>query len=98
MNPWRSSMFWRLLLTVGSLLLGSIVVLGAVIANSVERHFLDQFKTSLHTKAILVRELVRDHPRADGDALQERVVALRSEIDTRITLIAVDGRVLADSD
>lgn len=89
-------MFLRLFLTLGTLLLGSIALLGVVIVQRVEGHYLEQIEGSLHTKAILVREVVRDF--RDDEMAQERMVALRQEIATRITLIAADGRVLADSE
>lgn len=90
-------MFWRLFVTLTGLLLGSIALLGAVLSAHVERHLLEQIESSLHTKAILVRELVQELPATNSAALQERMLGLHREIATRITLIAADGRVLADS-
>src|SRR5205823_3484580 len=75
-----------------------IVLLGAITAHRFERKFLQLTEESLRTKAILIREVVRDVPAGSLAQLQERVRALHPEVVTRITLLAADGRVLADTD
>lgn len=95
MTMWRSRIFWRLFGTHGVLLLAAIGLAGMLIVQRVEEHFLGQVEQSLHTKAVLVREAIRAQP---PESLQERMLALRQEIATRITLIAADGQVLADSE
>jgi two-component system phosphate regulon sensor histidine kinase PhoR len=92
-------MFWRLFGLYSVLLLAAIGLLGVVIVRRVEQHYLEQVEESLQTKAILVREMVRDRPFDEtSQQLQQRTRALRPEIATRITLLADNGRVLADSD
>lgn len=91
-------MFWRLFITFGVLLLCSIGLLGLVLGSRMQRQQEQQVTERLHTKAILVRELVRDWPAERTPALQERIVALGQEIHTRITLIDGAGKVLVDSD
>jgi two-component system phosphate regulon sensor histidine kinase PhoR len=93
---WRSRMFWRLFLVSAVLLLSAIGLLGAAIVNRVEQQFLEQIQGSLRSKAVLVRELVHTQ-KADAADLQRRVHALGAEIAARITLIAKNGTVLADS-
>jgi two-component system phosphate regulon sensor histidine kinase PhoR len=93
---WRSRMFWRQFGTSGLLLLISIGLLGVVIVNRVEQHYLQQIEDSLHDKAILVREIVQGE-KADPASLQVRVQALQKEMAARITLIGARGQVLADS-
>src|SRR5437016_5312991 len=95
---WRSRMFWRVFLTYGLLLLGSIAVLEAVVTGRVEQHYLRQVEDTLHTRAVLVRETVAGRPGETGAARQRRVADLGQESATRITLLAADGTVLADSD
>src|SRR5262245_6690231 len=95
---WRSRMFWRLFGTFGVLILGSTGLLGVGLVNRVEQQYLRQLEASLRTKAVLIQEAVRDQPAEDLPRLQRRVVALRDEIAARITLLAADGRVLADSE
>ena len=95
---WRSRMFWRLFGLYMRLLLGAIGLLGFVIVGRVKQHYLEQVEESLRTKAILVREMVRDRPTDQAPLLQQRTRALRPQIATRITLLNEDGTVLADSD
>src|SRR5262249_33981046 len=95
---WRSSMFWRLFGTYGVLLIVAISTLGFVIVGRVERHYLKLVEDGLYARALLVHEVVRDRPAGKISLLQERIKGLRQQIATRITLIARDGRVLADSD
>jgi two-component system phosphate regulon sensor histidine kinase PhoR len=91
---WRSPTFWRLFLASGALILAAIGLLGFVIVGRAERHSLEQIEESLRARALLVRAAVQDRPTAE---LQPRIAALGHEINTRITLIAADGVVLADS-
>lgn len=94
----RSRTFWRLFGSSTILVLTSISLLGVVIVRRVERHFLEQTEETLQKRAILVRHIVRsevEEPQAD---LQNHIRVLGAEIGTRITLLADDGRVLADSD
>ncbi len=91
-------MFWRLFGAFSLLLLSAIVLLGVVIVGRVERHQLEQIEDSLRGKAVLVREAVRNRPADQVPLLQQRMTALRDEIAMRITLLAEDGRVLADSE
>jgi two-component system, OmpR family, phosphate regulon sensor histidine kinase PhoR len=95
---WRSRMFWRLFLAFGVLILGVVGLLGVVLACRVERHHQRQVDEKLHTRALLVREVFRGGPLAGEARLQERVQHIGREIGTRVTLIARDGRVLADSE
>src|SRR5690348_12791580 len=95
---WRSRMFWRLALSYTLLLLAAVGLLGVAALGRVERHFLDQAEDGLRAKAGLVREAVRGVPAGDAKALRERVRTLGAAAGTRVTLLAPDGRVLADSD
>lgn len=94
----RGRLFWRLFLAWGLLILGTCGLLGMFVAQRVQEHALGQITESLKTKAILVREVVRSRQEEGEERLQQQMVALRREIATRITLIAADGRVVADSE
>jgi two-component system phosphate regulon sensor histidine kinase PhoR len=94
----RSRVFWRLFLAFAVLILSALTVLGVLIVHRVERYFLDQLEAGLRTKAVLVREVARGKTLEQVPQLRERVRALREKIITRITLLAADGTVLADSD
>lgn len=91
-------MFWRLFGTFGALLLSAIGLLGFLVVQRVEQHYLDEIEESLRTKAVLVREAVRGVPPERTAELRQRIIALRPQIATRITLIAADGKVVADSE
>jgi two-component system phosphate regulon sensor histidine kinase PhoR len=93
---WRSRMFWRLFGASGVLLLACIGLSGWLIVHRVEQHYLQQIEDNLSSKAILVREVIRDRQNVPA-AREKRVRELGREIATRITLIAADGHVQADT-
>src|SRR5437867_438310 len=95
---WRSRTFWRLFSAFGLLWIISQAVLGLIIEQRVEQHFLAQIESDLSTKAILLRDNVLGRTSGDGPRLQELIEASKKEIATRITLITTSGAVLADSD
>lgn len=95
---WRSRNFWWLFGSYGLLILTALAILGAVVEHRVERYFLRMIEEGLRTKAVLVREAVDGHDHDSPEKLQKRMEALREEISVRITCIADDGTVLADSD
>jgi len=91
-------MFWRLFGTYSALLLAAIGLLGSVILARVERYSLEQIEDSLRAKAVLIGEVLRDRPAGRPAARQDRLAQMGSQLLARITLLAEDGRVLADSD
>src|SRR5438067_12018411 len=95
---WRSRMSWRLAITYTLLLLSAVGLVGIAILNRAERQFLAQTEDGLRAKAALVREAVRGVSPGDPAGLQARAAALGTSAGIRVTLIAPDGRVLADSD
>lgn len=98
MSIWRSRNFWRLFGTYGLLVLCAVGVLGTIVISRVEHYFLRQTEESLRAKAILIREAVRDRPETTIPSLQKRIEVVRGEIAARITLLAEDGTVLAESE
>jgi two-component system, OmpR family, phosphate regulon sensor histidine kinase PhoR len=93
-----SRMFWRLFGAYAGLLLAAIGILGFILADRFHRYYHHQVNERLRTRVLLVKELSRDWPAGKMQFLQERITRLGEEIATRITLIAPDGRVIADSD
>src|SRR5262249_27654115 len=81
----------------GLLVVAAVVTLGAVLATRVEQQELGLTEQRLRSQAVLIREILRGTA-APGSDLQARVTALRDRVGARVTLIADDGRVLADSD
>jgi two-component system phosphate regulon sensor histidine kinase PhoR len=92
----RSWTFWRLFGTFGLLSLLSIGLLGMVVVAQVDRHERERITNSVRVRAELARDALRG--RNDDDAArQEHVKRLAEAAGARVTLIADDGRVLADS-
>jgi len=57
-----------------------------------------EIEKSLNSQAIIIRESIRPILTSDQiDDLQQRIIQITGDIDTRITIIAKDGTVLADS-
>ena len=95
---WRSRTFWRLFAAYGGFLVAAVFVLGAVLAARVESFHRELLNQALQRQAILVREVSRGIAPSQFESLQLRMSLLAKEIDTRITLLDADGRVLADSE
>jgi two-component system phosphate regulon sensor histidine kinase PhoR len=91
----RLSMFWQTFLAFGSLIVLALGVVGGVVGAWVEQQALLQIEERLKSKAILMQEVVRGR---SIDELRSQVESLHKKIDERITLIAADGRVVAESD
>lgn len=89
-------MFWRLFGTYGVLLVVAVIGLGTVLANRVERHEQGLIEDRLHAQAILIQEMIRTRD-LDEAGLLACVASLRELLGARVTLLAADGRVLADS-
>ncbi len=88
-------MFWRLSLAYTLLLLAAVGLLDLIVLGRVERFNLERVEADLRIKSVLVREVVRVD---DSRPLQIRVASLRSDAGVRVTLLADDGRVLADTE
>jgi two-component system phosphate regulon sensor histidine kinase PhoR len=91
-------MFWRLFGWQAALLLAAIGLLGLVIYQRVERYHLEHIEDRLRARALILSESIPWQRGESAERLQERVRALRAKLDTRLTVIADDGAVLADSD
>src|SRR5262245_35496346 len=92
----RSWTFWRLFLTFGVLWLLPIVGPGAFLVARVDRHERQQIEESVHRRALLARDALRGE--ADDKEFKEHVARLAEDAGARITVIADDGRVRADSE
>jgi two-component system, OmpR family, phosphate regulon sensor histidine kinase PhoR len=95
----RSRLFWKFSASYLAIVLFTAMIIGALVAWRIEQAALQEGVDVLRAKGMLLRELVipaLDH--AQDPALQTRVRALGQEIGTRLTVLSVDGTVLADSD
>jgi two-component system phosphate regulon sensor histidine kinase PhoR len=93
----RSWTFWRLFGTFGLLWLLSIGLLGVVVAAQVDGYEWERITNSVRVRAVLTRDALRGQT-GDAAELQQHVRRLAEDAGARITLIADDGRVLADSE
>src|SRR3954451_12103450 len=91
----RLSLFWQTFLAFGALIVLALGVLGGVLGNWVEQQALLQIEDLLKSKAILLREIVRGR---DVSELRSQIATLHQRTATRITLIAPNGKVVAETD
>lgn len=95
---WSSRLFWKLFAAYAALTLLATMTFVLFVSRWQEAEIVEQVHKRLHDTAVLARSDVRDLLPAGGSLqLQNHVRRLGEEIDTRITLIAMDGVVLADS-
>src|SRR5262245_49646594 len=94
---WRSRMFWQLFGTYGLVIVGSVVLLGFVVGSQTERNEMAELEERLRTNAKLLAEIVRDRPEHVNRDLVYRLTQLSDDVPTRITFIAEDGRVIAET-
>jgi two-component system phosphate regulon sensor histidine kinase PhoR len=88
-------MVWQLFIAFGALIVLALGALGLVAGAWMERAGMQAIEERLRAKAALVHDLVRGQKPQE---LQGRLGTLHKEFGTRITLIAADGKVLADTD
>lgn len=95
----RSRIFIKLYASYAAIIVFCTLIVSLMIERQIEQESLIEIEKSLKSQALMLRDsipaslLSRD--RADLQSLVER---LGSDIDTRITLVAADGGVLADSE
>jgi two-component system phosphate regulon sensor histidine kinase PhoR len=91
-------MFWRLFGWQAAFLLAAIGLLGLVIYQRVERYHLEHTEERLRARVLILSRAISWERGEPPERLQESLRSLRRDLDTRLTIIAEDGRVLADSD
>ncbi len=96
---WSSRLFWKLYLTAAGLNLIAAVGFALIVSQWLERRVLDQVDGRLKdAAALLLDDLAKTLPDGPSDPVQARVRRLGQQVDIRITLVAKDGTVLADSE
>lgn len=102
----RSRFLWKLYLGYCLLILLTASLVGGLVALRVERESLAETDQQLLSEALLLRDIASPElfatfastsPETSTSALQDRLTNLGDEIGTRLTVIAWDGAVLADS-
>ena len=93
MKPPRASLFWKLGLTYISLLLVVLVSVDFYVARMLRREYIRAAEQQLSALA----QLAETHPPQFDDASLSAWTSWMAHSGARVTLIAADGRVLADS-
>jgi two-component system phosphate regulon sensor histidine kinase PhoR len=91
-------LFWKLFAACAGLSLVLCLVFGWVISSWLEAQVLEQADHRIRDAALLARaQLGRDWPREPSETLQQQIRHLGDLTRLRFTVIAMDGKVLADS-
>jgi two-component system phosphate regulon sensor histidine kinase PhoR len=96
--PKRSGLFWKLVFSFVALSVATVAVLAWVFANAYETLLERDLESRLSSVAAPTAELLAtDWPAAPGEQSQSMVHRLATLAGVRVTVLAIDGRVLADS-
>ncbi|QDU48246.1 two-component system histidine kinase PnpS [Gimesia panareensis] len=96
---WSSRLFWKLFLVYAGLNIASAIVFVLIVSGRQRTQVVDQVQQRLHDSAVIMRSSVEGvFEQGFSEALQVKVEKLGTETGTRITLIDMDGVVIADSD
>jgi len=94
----RSQFLWKLYVGYGFLILLTTGIVGGLVGLQVSRQARSHIDDRLEAEVMLVADLAVHSISTQGETeLQPRIKALGERIGTRFTVIAADGRVLADS-
>jgi two-component system phosphate regulon sensor histidine kinase PhoR len=93
-----SRFLWKLYAGYAVVILVTATLVGLLAVRGFEKDLTNQIRDSLHSEALLFHDIAQPHVDSPPDsAFQHRVWLLGSRAGTRLTVIAADGRVLADS-
>ncbi len=96
---WSSRLFWKLFGSYGFLSVGTTILFVTVVSQWQQEQIVNQIKIRLHDAAVLVASDILDELVLErAETLQTQLLRLRQKLDTRITLVNLDGIVIADSD
>lgn len=95
----RSRFLWKLYAGYVTLILATAVCTVLLSADRARSHSLDELQTHLADTNVFLGELATPYLlTGNAEDLQQRVHRLGDRLDVRLTVIAADGTVLADSD
>ncbi|MCH2203973.1 MAG: ATP-binding protein [Fuerstiella sp.] len=95
---WSSRLFWKLFASYTILNFLATITFVVIVSGWQKDQVVEQIKQRLHDSAALVRsDVVGILPNRPSKDLQGHISNLGQVINTRITLIAMDGSVVADS-
>jgi two-component system phosphate regulon sensor histidine kinase PhoR len=96
---WSSRLFWKLFGSYGFLSVGTTIFFVTVVSQWQQEQIVNQIKIRLHDAAVLVESDILDELVLErAESLQTQLLRLRQKLDIRITLVNLDGIVIADSD
>ncbi len=94
----RSRFLWKLYAGYAVLIVLAVTTVGLLLGRRITADTRAETEHSLLMQAYLLRDIARSHLEgADASDLQDRIRALRTSMDTRLTVIRSDGTVVADS-
>jgi two-component system phosphate regulon sensor histidine kinase PhoR len=94
----RLRFLWKLYAGYAVVILITAILVSVLSIRGFERDLTLEIQDSLHSEALLLHDIALPYVDSPPDsAFQHRVWALGAHADTRLTVIAADGRVLADS-
>jgi two-component system phosphate regulon sensor histidine kinase PhoR len=91
------SFHWRITLPLIILIIASMTALGIYLVNSVRNSQIDNLRSHLEQEAIIMAEASLPSLLGQDKNPDELAKTLGQEIDSRITIISLDGTVLGDS-
>lgn len=103
---WSSRLFRRVFWSFAVLIVLSAVLFGVLVSRGQEQELRTQLIDRLRVASILLAEIAKDgltspppaDPGADSTPLQALVQRLGAATETRLSLVTLEGRVVADSD
>ena len=94
----RSRILWKLFSGYVVLILLSISIVGILISKQVEEETLSEIERSLYLRATFLQNIALELlSNSSNIKIQDRIKNLGKKIDTRFTVININGSVLADS-
>ena len=90
----RLTIYWQIFFAFSLIIMLTSGALGGAIGAWVEHQALAQTEERLKSEALVLQEIVRGH---DANKMQAEIDKLRDKLEVRITLIASDGTVVAES-
>ena len=98
----KATLLRRLFTGYVAVILVTTILIHSLIAQQISKSSLKEIKTNLEVNTALITELVkpllRNAVHIDNHEFQQAIVALGAKAKNRVTLIAPDGTVLADSE
>ncbi|AGG07206.1 ATPase [Dehalococcoides mccartyi] len=91
------SLKWRLITLFCLLIAGCVGILSIFLSNHLENSYMDNLQSRLIQEVTLFSRVVPEYITESPDSFDAGVKKLGASLDIRLTVIALDGQVLADS-